>query len=109
MNICTGHRLRQERERLGVALLPLEVVTGVPRWKVSVFENGGRLTNDEISRIEAALRAVDRIQSAIFPARLDSRDGIALKSAIDAFYQGRFGDVERIAVQPPENPAVISL
>jgi hypothetical protein len=108
MNLCTGHRLRQERERLGVALLPLEVVTGVPRWKVSVFENGGRLTSDEISRIEAALRAIDKIQSAIFPSRLDSRDGVSLLEAISAFHQGRFGAIEQMTVRPPVNPDVIT-
>jgi hypothetical protein len=109
MNICTGDRLRQELDRLSVALTPLEVVTGVPKWKTSVFLQGGRLTSDEITRIERALTAIDRIQSAIFPARLDCRDGIALRAAIEALHAGRFGDVERMAVPPPENPDVITL
>jgi predicted transcriptional regulator len=111
MNLVDGNHLRMERQRRRLSLHTLAAVVdhhGASAQQISCFENGGRLREEVISRIERALDAIEAIQRIIAPARLDGSDGVSLRAAVDAYHEGRFGEVARMAVPPQANPSVIT-
>lgn len=103
-----GHLLREWLARHTCSMRALSEASGVPKWKISGFTLGVYLTESEISALEATCEAIEVIQRAVRPAKLDCRDGSALRLAVDAFHQGRYADVERFAIQPEQSPTVIT-
>lgn len=105
----TGYQCRTLRTNRNLPLKPFGTVADVPFWKIAAWELGNaRLMDEELSRLESVLAAVERIQRAIYPAKLDCSDGTALQAAVLAYREGRFGDIERMAVQPQANPIPIT-
>ena len=87
MNLVTGHRLRLERQRLGLSQQALAILADYPGAsgaQICIFELGGRISEDARLRIERILESVDQMKR-VFPFSLDMRDTQSLKAALDAF------------------------
>src|SRR5258708_144910 len=93
MNLYNGghHQLRLWRQqRLGLSLHGLAGVADCPgasAQQLSCFENGGRLREDVLRRLEYVLETLDTIKRS-FPFSLNMKDVASLKLALAAYERG---------------------
>lgn len=70
----TTCRTRRSQWPMKLPLAGLSAATGINIAKLSSFELGGRLSPDELNRVERALDQIERLCLALLPARVDLSD-----------------------------------